>query len=296
MAIIEAESQEKLLYLLINHSSLVPDFLSQQIGLEFFEPKYRPIIAAIELAHNSSEQFTENYFIDYIIKSVSNGDYKKLTGNDAVGVKIAQTNERRNYHSVATLDKVDPADFPLVCRKVRENYIKNKSGDLLDKFNKKRQQDYVSAVTLLSEELTSLVSNNSETGASTWVTVDDFYDNWYKSLEQEINNPKKVLLTGIKPFDETMPIGLDPGSLTLIVADVGGFKSATMINIALNVCKVFNENVLYVSLEMPKDRLMQRIISRESGVDSEKLSKPSMLTAEEKSKIENAGKDFKKRE
>jgi replicative DNA helicase len=104
---------------------------------------------------------------------------------------------------------------------------------------------------------------------------------------------RKVLQTGIKPFDETMPMGLDIGHLTLVVADVGGFKSATMINIALNVCKMSKEDVLYVSLEMPKNSLMQRIIAREAGVDSEKISKPAMLTINEKERLKKAFEDFK---
>jgi replicative DNA helicase len=81
--------------------------------------------------------------------------------------------------------------------------------------------------------------------------------------------------------------------MTLIVADVGGFKSATMINIALNVCEESKENVLYVSLEMPKKRLMQRIISRQSRVDSKKVANPAKLSPEERAKVQSAAQNFK---
>lgn len=293
MAITESESQEKLLNLLINDQKFIPEFLSLELGPEYFAHKFRPLIYAIEEAHKNSQQFTENFYLDFINRAASNGDYRKWTGSDIESTIIAHTNEKRVFQLVVNLDKVDSADFQLICRKVREQFIKVESGILFDKFQKEQSQNYLSAVQNFSENLSLLISSSGDTSAASWVNVDEFADDWYDSVEEEIKNPKKVLSTGIKPFDETMPMGLDPGSLTLIVADVGGFKSATMINIGLNVCKMGNENVLYVSLEMPKNRLMQRLISRESGVDSERISKPNNLSPEDKMKIKTATESFK---
>jgi replicative DNA helicase len=293
MAITELEAQEKLLHLVINRNELIPEFLAEQMGPAYFESKYRPFIYGIEQSHQDSEKFTENYYLDFIARAAANGDYKKWTGSEIESAKFAQQTEKRNFQLITNLDKVDPQDFPLICRKVREYYIKRKSGEFFDRFNTNKNKDYVSAVRDIADDLNILVSSADENNAATWVNVDDYGPDWYDQLEKEALNPKKVLQTGILPFDETMPIGLDPGSLTLIVADVGGFKSATMINISLNVCKQSGENVLYVSLEMPKDRLMQRIISREAEIDSSKLAKPNLLTADEKARVKKAAEDFK---
>lgn len=293
MAITESESQEKLLNLLINYQDLIPEFLSKDIGPEYFDPKYRPLIYAIEESHVRSQFFTQNYFLDFVQRSVGNGDYKKWTGNDVSSSIIAHTNENRIFQLVKNLDKTDKNDSELICRKVREHYVKVQSGNLMSKFHQDQGNGYLPAVQKLSEELNLLVSGSSDGASATWADVGEYGDEWFESLEKEALNPKKVLSTGIGPFDQTMPMGLGVGSLTLIVADVGGFKSASMINIALNVCKQSNENILYVSLEMPKDMLMTRIIARESGVPAENISKPATLTPEQKAKVKEAAASFK---
>ena len=293
MAITESEAQKKILYLLVNHQQLIAEFVTMEIGPEYFEQQFVPLVHAIEESYRNNNRFTEEYFLDFIARSVGNGNYKKWTGNDVESKIVAHGNERRIFQLVTRLDKVDPDDFQLVCRKVRENYVKIQTGELLKKFHTNERSDYFSAVSNLSENLSLLVSSSSDGNASTWGTIDEFADEWYTKLENEIVNPKSVLPTGIKPFDETMPMGLGIGHLTLIVADVGGFKSATMINMGINICKLSKENVLYVSLEMPKDMLMQRIVSREAEVDSEKISKPTLLNVDEKLKVKKAANSFK---
>jgi len=294
MAITESESQEKLLNLVINNQELIPIFLSKDYGPEHFDPKYRPLVYAIEESHIRSQIFTQNYFLDFVQRSVGTGDYKKWTGNDVASSIIAHTNENRIFQLLKNLEKTDKNDFELICRKVREHYVKVQSGSMMSKFQKEQNNGYLQAVQNLSENLNILVSGSSEGNSASWASVDEFGEEWIDSLEKEALNPKKILSTGIGPFDQTMPMGLSIGSLTLIVADVGGFKSASMINIALNVCKISNENVLYVSLEMPKDMLMTRIISRESCVPSENISKPQTLSSDQKNKIKDAVNSFRK--
>lgn len=289
----DIEAQQKLLYLVINHQEFISQMLAEDLGADFFHAKYKTLVHALASANNSSVKLTEEYYIDFVCRSVSNGDYKKWSQSEVSSTIIARSNEKSIFDTLSNLDKVDVADFALLCRKVRESFTKEKSREFLERFNDKKSQDYVAALSNLAEDLSLLVTNNSDHQTATFTTVDEYGDEWYKQLENEIINPKKVLQTHIKPFDETMPMGLDIGSLTLVVADVGGFKSATMINIALNVCKFSQENVLYVSLEMPKQTLMQRILAREANIDSEKISKPKELTTEQKQRLKHAYEEFK---
>lgn len=287
------DAQQKLLSIVIANQDFVSQMLAADISPEHFDVKYRTIVHGLEEAHQTSSKFTEDYYIDFVARSVANGNYKKWSSSEVSSTKIASLNEKSLYNIIANLEVVDVNDFNLIMRKVREGYIKQKSIKALEEFSDKKSQDYITALASLNEELGLLVTAGSDGKAATFTTVDDYGEQWYKDLENEITNPKKVLHTGIKPFDETMPMGLDIGSLTLIVADVGGFKSASMINIALNVCKIHKEDVLYVSLEMPKSALMQRILAREAAIDSEKISKPSMLSTNEKQRLQTAISDFK---
>lgn len=287
------EAQQKLLNLVVTNQDFVSQMLAADISPEHFDTKYRTIVHGLEEAHQSSSKFTEDFYVDFVTRSVANGNYKKWSQSEVSSTKIASANEKSLYNIIANLELVDANDFALIMRKVREGYIKQKSIAALEEFADKKSQDYIHALSSLNEELGLLVTAGSDAKAATFATVDDYGEQWLKDLENEITNPKKVLHTGIKPFDETMPMGLDIGSLTLIVADVGGFKSASMINIALNVCKMYKEDVLYVSLEMPKSALMQRILAREASIDSEKISKPAMLSSNEKQRLQNAISDFK---
>jgi len=63
-------------------------------------------------------------------------------------------------------------------------------------------------------------------------------------------------------------------------------NTTTMLNIALNVLKQSQENVMFVSLEMPAHLLMDKIISRESGVPGKKLSYPHLMTEQEIQRVE----------
>lgn len=287
------EAQQKLLNLVVTHQDFISQMLAADISPEHFDSRYRTLVHAVEESHQTSSKFTEDYYIDFVTRSVANGNYKKWSRSEVSSTKIASANEKSLYNIIANLELVDANDFNLILRKVKEAHIKQRSIVALEEFSNKKSQDYLTALSALSEEIGLLVTAGSDAKAATFTTVDDYGDQWYKDLENEITNPKKVLHTGIKPFDETMPMGLDIGSLTLIVADVGGFKSASMINIALNVCKLHKEDVLYVSLEMPKSSLMQRILAREAGIDSEKISKPAMLSSNEKQRLQNAISDFK---
>jgi replicative DNA helicase len=292
--ITDAEAQQKLLNIVANKQEFIPDFLSEQIGIEYFDAKYRPFVRGIEQSYQDSQAFTEEYYNDFISKSVANGDYNKWTGSEVSSQKIAVGNEKDIYTGIKNFEKTDSTDFSLMCRRVRESFIRQRSVKLIERFSANKGKDWMGSLSSLTEELTILTSNSIDGKIASWDTVAEYGDDWYAELENEITNPKKVLQTGIKPFDETMPMGLDIGALTLIVADVGGFKSATMINIALNVCKDSQEDVLYVSLEMPKARLMQRIMAREANVHSEKIGKPSLLSPPEKERLKKASDEFKK--
>jgi hypothetical protein len=207
MSLSENESQEKLIHILIKNQNILPEFFSGDISVDYFDDKYKPIIVSLEECNHKSEKFTENYYIDFISRSVANGDYKKWTGNQVESLFFAQQAERRNYQLVTNLEKIDINDYPLVCRKVREHYIKQQSMRLFENFNKNSQKDYLSATRTLTDSLNNLVSDSGES-ASSWIIVDEYADDWYKEFEEELNNPKKILPTGIRPFDETMPAGM----------------------------------------------------------------------------------------
>lgn len=72
-----------------------------------------------------------------------------------------------------------------------------------------------------------------------------------------------------------------PKNHNFICNNIITHNSCMMMNIALNVFMNYGENVLFVSLEMTKDKVMNRIIARETGIDLKKISQPELLTEAE---------------
>ncbi len=77
--------------------------------------------------------------------------------------------------------------------------------------------------------------------------------------------------TGLKDMDKLLA-GLQRSDLVVIAARPSMGKTALMLNIALNIAtENKNGSVLYFSLEMSKEQLVDRLLAAEAGVDAWKL-------------------------
>ncbi|HSX36292.1 MAG TPA: replicative DNA helicase [Patescibacteria group bacterium] len=73
--------------------------------------------------------------------------------------------------------------------------------------------------------------------------------------------------TGFKDLDDVLA-GLQRSDLFVLAARPAMGKSAFVLNIAHNVALLAKESVLFFSLEMSKEQLVDRLLSMESGVDA----------------------------
>ncbi len=87
------------------------------------------------------------------------------------------------------------------------------------------------------------------------------------------------LKTGFTYFD-MITSGLQSGDLIIIAARPSMGKTALALNIANNVAK--NKETLLFSLEMPKDQLIQRMLSLNTKISSQKFKKVNGLNNQEK--------------
>lgn len=98
-------------------------------------------------------------------------------------------------------------------------------------------------------------------------------DDYLENLKFQIEHPNEVhgLSTGFKKLDYAID-GLKAGELILIGGRLGMGKTSFAVNIAYNISNYFYNNhkgkcILYFNLEMPDYALMQRFISKDSGLD-----------------------------
>lgn len=112
-------------------------------------------------------------------------------------------------------------------------------------------------------------------------------------LEKKYNNQSDYsLYTGLYDLDD-MTCGLHNQELTIIGARPGVGKTTLALQLAENIAKK-NKNVLFISLEMSDNQLIQKMIAREGNVQSYRMRRGTLEdsdwekiadTAEELSKL-----------
>jgi len=94
-----------------------------------------------------------------------------------------------------------------------------------------------------------------------------YFDNPRKRLEQMLlENPTEP--TGWTEVDKLLFGGISRQELLLVSAGTGGGKSITLANLAFNFLKR-KRNVLYVSLELPVKRILQRFDTMFSAISNQ---------------------------
>ena len=106
----------------------------------------------------------------------------------------------------------------------------------------------------------------------TVVSIEDILATSFERLDA-LHRDKKSLRgvrTGFADLDN-MLAGFQRSDLIVLAARPAMGKTALSLNLAHNVATIAKEPVLYFSLEMSKDQLVDRLLSMESGVDAWKL-------------------------
>ena len=119
------------------------------------------------------------------------------------------------------------------------------------------------------------------------VTAKTVAMNAYEKIEENYNKGGGLagLATGIKSIDN-MTGGLEPGDYVILAARPSMGKSAMMLEISENVAKQ-GKSVLVFSLEMTKEKLMNRLFSSLTKIPLERI-KTGELTSPEWNKLANA--------
>jgi len=76
--------------------------------------------------------------------------------------------------------------------------------------------------------------------------------------------------TGFVDLDKMLG-GLQKSDLIIIAARPGVGKTSLMLNVALNAARRFHQRIAVFSLEMSNEQIVQRLVSGETGIDSQRL-------------------------
>lgn len=110
----------------------------------------------------------------------------------------------------------------------------------------------------------------------------------YKQLQVKALQPDEDTATRTGFYDLDKLLNLQPGHLLVLAGRPGMGKTAMATAIAENVAIRSEEPVLVISLEMPREELVQRALSSHARVDGQLLRRPSQLEAPHWSRIADA--------
>lgn len=167
--------------------------------------------------------------------------------------------------------------------------------DLVIDFYRKRKI-YDTCVTLCEEALNESTSADELTGkveraleyqhrvmqARDDSNAKEFTDAILEYFEQLYSEKPKTWKTGFSSLNRMLG-GVIPGTFTVLAGRSGKGKTAFALNLAVNLAR--NCRVLYLSMEMPRKQIIDRIAARIAHVDST-LIRDGALTNEQKIDIQ----------
>jgi len=269
------QNERELIYQLLHDKDAIDKFYDFGLTKEHFSEENHNIVAFLLKAYNCDNVLlTRKSFKEQLKK------YK------VPKERIAQELAFNSCYST----KSSPDDFPFLANKIIENNVKTLTGEAIVHFKKNKSlEGYIPAIKKLVDDFSEILDGSVVSKEKS------YYDDIRVLSKERIQyiedvragkiKEEPLILSGIREMDYTMVNGFEKGTLTLICADVGHFKSAMMLNIGLNVWKGGN-NVLFVPLEMTKEQMWRRACSRESRVRSELITRNIKdLTDEQMEKI-----------
>lgn len=273
--ILNIQEERELIYLLLHNKDAIDKFYDTGLSPDLFSDTSKSILMLIMDTYDK-----------YDVLLTRKSFREKIKDNPIPKERIAQDIAfNLCYASVS-----DMADLPMLLQKVVDRNIKNNTIKALEKYSKDNKKiGNVLAVRNLINDCEDVLKNARLTKGKSY--YDDIRSlsvtqiQYFEDVRSGKIKEEPLILSGIREIDYTMVTGFEKGTLTLICADVGCFKSSMMLNIALNVWGN-GFDVLFVPLEMHRDQMWRRACARESKTKAESITRNIKdLTDEQMEKI-----------
>ena len=265
--------EREFISLLIKHKDLVSDWVESALKEEYFDSSHQMLLNGILYAFNNDVLLTRKTFSSFLQKHIAS--------------KMEIQAQEYLYNNINTLNaKRD--DFPELSSKIVESYVSDKTLSYIENYRKTvSAKGGVFASKQLEDNLSSLVVDTEKKKEVFYESVANYSPTYYEKFLERLEKGEDAnnIKCGIKEIDETLVVGFTPGSLVLFCGDVGGYKSTIMLNVAANVWSQSGRDVLYVPLEMPREKMFQKFMSRELQIPFDKLEHPTLLNKEELDKV-----------
>ncbi|MBM4280553.1 MAG: replicative DNA helicase [Deltaproteobacteria bacterium] len=230
----------------------------------FYRPHHGTIFRAIADLHHAGEQIDTLTVVDELLKK---GQLDAVGGAAAISQLEALLPTAAHVGSYARLVRE---------KAVLRQLIENATNVVQSAYaQNKRVED------ILDEAERTILEISQGTSKRSIVPMRVLVKRATDQLEQAINNRAEVtgLATGFKRLDY-MTSGLQPGDLIIVAARPSMGKTAFTLNVAGNVATRLTKPVMFFSLEMGAEQLVQRLLGAEARVDISNLRRGRIQQAD----------------
>lgn len=264
------EAEQSLLGALLIDNNAINKIISIVDTNNFYKQNHRAIYASI------LKLFNDNEPIDILTVS---GHLQTIDKLEFVG--------GRAYINDLAFSVISSANIEYYAQMVHEKYIRREIIKLADEvINMGYEVDNKDEIlSFASSEIGKLISK-SEITNNTFELKEITFD-FYNQLEKNYMKKGKLngLSTGFHEVDK-LTGGFGKGQYIILAGRPSMGKTAFALNISVNTSKREDKPVLFFSIEMSKEQLINRIAASETDINSMKI-KNATLSGDDWSKVAN---------
>ena len=232
----------------------IPDVLERLKGDEFY----------IKLNRDIYETMASMFAYGQIIDPVTVLDQMKVRG--------VYTDECDSY--MAEIMRITPtaANVMEYAAIVRDRALLRRLAETADEINNMVYEGSGEAESMLEAAERKIYALRQGRNVGGLVPISSVVQNVFDELSEAAASGNKIpgLSTGLPDLDRTI-LGLNKSELILIAARPGMGKTSIALNIALNAAMTLHKTVAMFSLEMSREQLVSRLLSRAALVPGQNL-------------------------
>jgi replicative DNA helicase len=157
-------------------------------------------------------------------------------------------------------------------RIVEENSIRRRMLTAANEIAKLAYQQESTVETVMDEAERAVFGVSERRTTRDLRRIQEVLSEYYDRVDMLSRRPDETygVPTGFTDLDRLLG-GLQPSDLLIVAGRPGMGKTAFMLSAAKNAAQRFKKHVAIFSLEMSNEQLVQRLISQETGLDSQRL-------------------------
>jgi len=277
-------SEQKLINLMLKDDRVIQDLVSRNITENMFSEEHEFLVRSIFKQYMTTSKTS-------VTRLLSRDTYRA----NLIGVNMGDMASKLTVYDSCSFEDAELGDVEYLVKDLINGFASRRTAVVLAQYKEtlEKKGHYEAAVNLRKNLDFTSFSVSNKTSKLVSLRDPDSIKEYLNEKKEQRTNPAKLIKTGIDEIDKVMPIGPAKGTLTLFISPPGCGKTTIMLNIGINVTKA-KHNVLFVTIEMPANRLIDRIASNITGIDFSKVSQPGLLSEEEFAAIEKAMTDWHK--